>query len=72
MDITAKEINELFGSPFLPDGFVKARSDARGFHLRIGDRDVAFDENGKVWAVGTNVGPGQAWDIRSNHLVKTG
>lgn len=52
----AETINKYFGPPFLEEDYIKAWVNENGFHLRIGSRDIALDENGDVWAAGTNMG----------------
>lgn len=51
-----EEINENFGTPFLPDGFVEARINHQGdFVLRIGTRDVQLESDGKWVGSGTDL-----------------
>lgn len=64
LETLAKEINECYGEPFLPEGFVKARVTAYGsLWLDIGDRNGEFDENGEREGSGTNVGEGKQWYV---------
>lgn len=61
----ASEINECYGKPFLPEGFVKARvTDYGTLWLDIGDRNGEFNANGDRVASGTNVGETVKWDIQ--------
>jgi len=60
----AEEINECYGPPFLPGGFVKARVTSRGtLWFDIGDRNGEFDAEGHCVASGTNLGPAVKWTI---------
>jgi len=60
-----KEINECYGEPFLPKGFVRAEVTERGtLSLYIGDRDGDFDRDGELNGCGTNVGNAVQWEIR--------
>ena len=60
----AKEINECYGPPFLPKGFVKVRvTDYGTLWFDIGDRNGEFDAEGHRVASGTNVGPAVKWAI---------
>ena len=61
----AKEINECYGEPFLPSGFVKARVTAcNTLWLDIGDRNGEFDNDGERVGSGTNVGEGVEWRVK--------
>lgn len=51
----ADTINRNFGEPYLDHGHVRAWMTDSGFHLRVGRRDIALDENGEVWGSGTIV-----------------
>lgn len=60
----ADEINECYGEPFLPKGFVKARVTEYGtLWFDIGDRNGEFDAAGKRVGSGSNVGCGVKWEI---------
>ena len=60
----AKEINECYGYPFLPQGFVKARVTEHGtLWFDIGDRNGEFDNKGNRVGSGSNVGSGTQWEI---------
>jgi len=59
-----REINECYGVPFLPNGFVKAKVTESGtLWLDIGDRNGEFDRNGEMVGAGTNVGEWVDWNI---------
>ena len=60
----AEEINECYGPPFLPKGFVRARvTDYGTLWFDIGDRNGKFDEEGKRTGSGTAMGEGKKWAI---------
>lgn len=52
-----KAINQEFGEPFCKKGLVRCRiyDDHPGFNLKIGARDVSFDENLNVTGAGTRL-----------------
>lgn len=70
-DNMVKELNRSLSPPFLPEGFAEARvyedSHERVLHLRIGDRDTQFGEDGNGIGSGSNVGEAVQWSI---HKVK--
>jgi len=47
IDKFIEQINDCFGEPFLEKDLVKAKRDSQGggLCLRIGDRDIQFDDN---------------------------
>ena len=54
-------IDSHFCAPFIEDGIVKARlityeDGSESLEIKIGPRDVQFDENGTVFGSGTMVG----------------
>ena len=57
IDQFIEEINDCFGPPFIEAGIVEAKRDSRGegLCLRIGNRDIQFDESFKVVGRGTSV-----------------
>ena len=61
------DLNSSMGPPFLPEGFAEAEilydGEYSQLHLRIGDRDVDYDLNGKRTGSGTNVGEAVQWQI---------
>jgi hypothetical protein len=61
----ANLLNQEFGPPFLPQGFVKAEIEDDGsLRLTIGRRDVSVGPCLNVLGAGTGVGPGGAkWKI---------
>ena len=60
----AREINECYGKPFLPEGFVRARvTDYGTLWLDIGDRNGEFDKQGNRVGSSVNVGEGREWTI---------
>lgn len=60
----AEEINECYGEPFLPAGFVRARVTDRGtLWLNIGDRDGEFNEDGIREGSGSRVGEAIEWRV---------
>jgi len=61
----AQEINDCYGEPFLPVGFVKARVTKAGtLWLDIGDRNGEFDKQGERIGSGINVGSAVEWEIK--------
>ena len=62
----AQEINECFGEPFLPEGFVKAKVFKGILFLSIGDRDGEFDNDGIRVGSGSNVGEAIRWHLRQD------
>jgi len=63
----AKELNDGFGPPFLPSGFVDAKITKNGtLWFNIGHRDVEFDKKLK------RVGSGTAMRIEDRWLIKKG
>ena len=61
----AREINECYGKPFLPEGFVKARiTDYGTLWLDIGDRNGEFNANGERVGSGSNLNEAVEWDIQ--------
>ena len=61
----AGEINECYGKPFLPEGFVKARiTDYGTLWLDIGDRNGEFNTDGERVGSGTNLNEAVRWDIQ--------
>jgi hypothetical protein len=64
IDKLAEAINEWYGYPFLPEGFVKAHVTKAGtLWLDIGDRTVEFALDGGWIASDTGVGEGAQWRI---------
>jgi len=63
-----KALNRSLFPPFLPEGFAETQIIASPhgyiFHLRIGDRDMQFSEDGKEISSGSNVGAACRWDIK--------
>lgn len=60
----AGQLNEGFGPPFLPPGFVDAKVTERGtLWLNIGHRDVEFDKKLKRVGSGTAMCIGDRWLI---------
>ena len=52
----AGQINQCFGEPFLPKGFVSARVNDQGdFILRVGARDVQVRNDGSWVGQGTDL-----------------
>ena len=51
------DFNDCFGAPFIDEGIVKARRDARGegVCIQIGNRDIQFDENMHMVGRGTAI-----------------
>lgn len=65
----AKEINDVYGEPFLAKGFVRARSTRYGtLWLNIGERDAEFSEAGICVGAGSHIGPA----VRITHTCKAG
>jgi len=66
MDIKlfVKSFNEGFNKS-LPSNFCKATKIREGFNIKIGDRDVDFDENGKVIGSGSAVSSTAKWEVKS-------
>ena len=61
----AKTLNDKFGLPFLPPGFVDARVTGRGtLWFRIGHRDVELDEELEPVGSGTDMQPEDRWLIQ--------
>jgi hypothetical protein len=64
-----KIFDEVFDHPFLPKGFVEAKlvtpleNGTKVLNIRIGDRDISFDEKGLSTGQGTNVGDAVEWEI---------
>ena len=67
-DKVAKEFNRSFNAPFMPDGFCEAKviisHSKRILQIRLGDRDVEFDEEGNAIGSGSDVGEAIGWDIK--------
>lgn len=59
----ADEFNRSFNEPFMPEGFCEARGKDGVLRIRLGDRDVAFDELGNSIGSGGNVGSGKEWEV---------
>lgn len=60
----AKQLNDGFGPPFLPPGFVTARVTGRGtLWFQIGHRDVELDEELERVGSGTDMQPEDRWRI---------
>jgi hypothetical protein len=58
-------LNDKFGSPFLPPGFVKAEITPHGtLWLNIGHRDAEFDKDLNCVGSGTDMLPQDRWVIR--------
>ena len=57
LDEFIEEINSCFGPPFLEKGLVEARRNrkGKGLCLRIGDRDIQFDDNLKFVGQGSTM-----------------
>lgn len=56
IDEFIEQINDCFGPPFLKEGKVEAKRDCKGegFCLKIGNRDIQFDDNLDFVGRGTN------------------
>jgi hypothetical protein len=58
----AKEFNETFSAPFLPDGFATAKVNDEGdLIITIGNRDLQLDKDGGFIGAGTQLVGG--WHI---------
>lgn len=70
-DKVAEEFNRSFNKPFMPDSFCKAEvidyKGRRYLQIRLGDRDVEFDEEGNPTGSGSAVGKAVQWKI---HKIK--
>ena len=57
MELTelAMILNREFNAPFLPEGFVRARVADSVMLLKIGKRDVRFDDDGVILGAGTEI-----------------
>lgn len=65
-----KTLNQGFGKPFLPDGFVKAFLNERGsIGLYVGDRYVEINRDGTAGDSGSNVGTGRQWIVLSRRVT---
>ena len=68
-DLIAERLNEAFGPPFLPTGYVEAQTrvgkDGYPFlAVRIGDRDVEVDyASGAFIGSGSNMGEAKEWGL---------
>ena len=65
----ANEFTTRFTTPFLPEGFVEAKiiTPDKGnsyVNIRIGDRDIDVEADGKISGSGTNVGVAQEWIVK--------
>lgn len=58
-----KKIIDRFGSPFLPEGFIRLEKSKvdDSYLLYIGDRDVQFTPDGKFIGSSINVGDAVKW-----------
>ena len=59
----AEEFNRSFNEPFMPEGFCVAKTSGDRLFIKLGDRDVAFDEDGDAIGSGSNVGSTVEWLI---------
>ena len=67
----ANELNECFGEPFLPKGFVRAEVMKNGtLWLDIGDRNGDFDIEGNRISSGSNVGDAVEYEIKRRNGAK--
>ena len=57
LDKFIEELKSCFGPPFIEEGIVKVRRDASGTGLciRIGNRDIQFDDDLKMVGRGTSI-----------------
>lgn len=61
----AKILNQKFGSPFLPPGFVNAKVTGREtLRFQIGHRDVELDKELEPVGSGTDMQPEDRWLIK--------
>ena len=64
----AEEFNRSYNAPFLPEGFCQAVVEGGVLRIRLGDRDVAFDESGNAIGSGSCVGSAVEWEVKRREV----